>query len=829
MKKTIILLLIATLNFSVAKADDIDDISNKYMSWILGSAQIDYSNSLIKERYKAILGYVDKANKTYNRFNFDSTDAYVLTAKNGQEEVRDIFRNILFPLSLGYQLPGGPASPNPDYKNPNTLKKIISVFQYLHKKGWKKGLDMGYGKLDSYKETGVIGFGGSMGNNVLPYGLSVYLMKTELSAKGMFATEIEMLDWISNSAGTASDFPLLWEETGYNSDGVRAMFNTRLCYILSLPKDSPSRKTEMLFLQKLFNKALQISNGWADFIKSDYLGYHHKGAYLSAYAPGALHTASLMTYLLKGSSYEVGEKAIENLSKAILTTRIYSNKYDAPRASNGRFPTNLGDLLYNMPYFLYVANNDNPLQQELKSAFMRLWNPKENDFKSFLDDVTGGIMYHGSLGALELAINTTHQNIASEKAPNGYWYFPNGGLTIYRQHEWLVSWKGVSKYIWDYESGPGQNVYGRYASAGVLSILASGNPISTVASGYGIDGWNWTRLPGATTFDLPSEKVKTRKTRSFIPESYLGGANLNGSFGVSGMNYMDPFSSLKANKSVFFFDDHLVAIGSDITAINDEHLVQTTLAQLSITKENSISYFNDKKITSLNTKIKNDGGKVATYVDVMGHAYYIKTSDEILVERTTQTEPQQSGKKTASGDFETARIIHGTNPKSSSYQYVINVNGGIQGAKALKSNFSKLFKVVQQDSVAHIVSYLPKNITGYAIRKENTSLADGLVLSATKPCFAMVGQEKGNQMKLSVSNPELGRTTEFKPYNDIVSRELWHAKSTVQPVRLTLKGSWSIAPGSTPSDAKIISKGATTVIEFNCFDGKTIQVDLVKK
>ncbi len=829
MKKAIIIFLIAAINFSIAKADDIDDISKKYMSWIVGSTEVDYSNLLIKERYKYTLQYVKKAHALYERFNFDSKIPYVLTAKNGQSEPRDILRNMLFPLSLGYQIPGNPSQPNPDYKNPNTLKKISSIFEYLNKKGWKKGLDMGYGKLETYMQTGIIGFGASMGNNVLPYSLSVYLMKNELWKNGTLDGELSMLDWITSSAASASDFPLLWEETGYNSDAVRSMFNTRLCYILSLPTNRSERKTEMLYLQKLFNKSLQISNGWADFIKSDYLGYHHKGAYLSSYAPGALHTASLMVYLLEGSDYQIGEKAIDNLSKAILTTRIYSNKYDAPRALNGRFPTNLNALLGNMPYFLYVANKKNPLQQELKAAFMRLWNPKEPVFKSFIEDVEGGIMYHGSIGALELAVNTANQNITAEKAPNGYWYFPNGGLTVYRQKDWLVSWKGVSKYIWDYESADVQNVYGRYTSAGVLSILASGNPISTEASGYGIDGWNWTRLPGATTFDLPKEEVKTRKTRNFIPESFLGGANLNGSFGVSGMNYMDPFTSLKANKSVFFFDDYLVALGSDIVASNDLHTVQTTLAQLAVSKENNTSYLNNQKITSLNTKINNPGGKAATYVDVMGHAYYIKTSDEILLERKNQTEPQQSDKNVASGDFETFRIIHGTNPKNSSYQYVIKVNGGTQGAKQLKDSFDKIFNIVQNNSVAHVVTYQPKNITGYAIRKENSPLTNGLIVSADKPCFAMIQQETSNQVSLSVSNPELGRTTKFMQYNDITTRELWHAKSTYQPVQITLKGSWSINPKAVNSDVKVISDKGTTVLEFNCFDGKNIEIDLVKK
>ena len=402
-----------------------DALATKYKIWIIGSDTVDYKNNLIDIRYKSILKYADEANEAFKKYSFTSIVPFDLSSKKGQIEPRNMLKRLLFPLSLAYQLPGNLSTPNPFYKNAETLKNIHFLFAYLKQNGWKDGLEMGYKSLDTYKETGVVGFGGSMGNNVLPYALSVFLMKSELAKHGTLKEELDTLDWISEIVGSASNHPVLWEETGYNCDAVRSMFNVRLCYILSLPNGDARREKEMLFFQKLFDKSLQISNGWADLIKSDFLGYHHKSAYLSAYAPNAFHTASLFVYLLEGTKYQVSSSSLENLSKAVLTTRVYSNKYDAPRASNGRFPTKLDGLQNNLPFFLYLANDKNPLKEELEGALMRLWNPEEIEFKeSFLESVSCGIMYQGSIGSLEMLVDFTAKNIKAEKAPNGYWYFP---------------------------------------------------------------------------------------------------------------------------------------------------------------------------------------------------------------------------------------------------------------------------------------------------------------------------------------------------------------------------------------------------------------------
>jgi len=663
-----------------------------------------------------------------------------------------------------------------------------------------------------------------MGNNFLGYSLSLFLNKELLQEEGLLDDELKTLNWISNVVGPQYDFPKLWEVTGYNADGIRSMFNNRLCYVLSLPQNHEERENEAKYFSRLFNKSLQISDGWADLIKSDYMGYHHKNAYLSAYAPNAYHTASLMTYLLNGTSLQVDDLAIENLSKAILTTRIYSNKYDCPRASAGRFPDNLGVLVRNLPCFAYMAEVSSDFKDEMESAFMRLWDPSYEYFTpNYLQSVNCKIMYHGSIGAIQAAVNLSEKNITAENDPKGFWFYPYGGLGIYRNHNWLLSFKGNSKYIWDFESSKTENLYGRFASAGALRILAGGNPISSDGSGYKIDGWDWTRLPNATTLNMPYEELQSKKTRNFSIESYLGGIALDEKAGFVSMKYRAPLNSLFLNKSFFFFEDFVVAMGSNIQAPEDNYSVQTTLYQNGIEDFQISTTVNGKTITGeQNTEEEFSN---LTLTDAQGHSYFIPGKATLSIQRLSQSTPLDHGKKDKSGDFASARILHGTNPDNTSYLYYIKINGGSSGAQSLKENSTKLFSIVQQDKIAHIVRYEKTKSTAYALLQAESITNDTLIKSTNVPCIATSKVLNSNTVNLSVQNPELGKIADTISYGRISQN--WHLKSTVQPVELTLKGNWNVSEGEDVFE--VSNENNETTIRFNCFDGKPIKVELQKK
>ncbi|WP_430812248.1 MULTISPECIES: chondroitinase family polysaccharide lyase [unclassified Carboxylicivirga] len=824
--------------------DQITMIAKNYRHWILGSDTIDYSNPFVQVRYKEMMKNVRAAYELYERDKNQDGHPDILfdtsiSVPQSTKQLSSFFSKYLFPLSLGYHLK--PAEEyglnNPYYHNKQVRERLLTLFNNLHQQGWKSGIDIGVLHMNRYPETGYIGYYSGMSLRCLGYALSVFLNQDLLQNEGLLKRELNTLDFISKEIGPQYNTPILWQQKGFNTDAVRSMFNVRWCYILSLPANAPGRQEQMTYFSKMLNKSLQIADGWADMIKPDYLGYHHQAAYLNAYAPHGYHAASIFVHQLNNSPYQVGNKAINNLTQALLHSRIYCNLYDAPRSAAGRFPDRLNTLVKNIPAFVYLSQIQSPHQQELKGAFMRLWQPDVNDFqKDYLKQADCAIVYTASLGEIEQSATLAASGIQPEPSPNGFWYYPYGGLGIYRQANWQVSFSGCSRYIWDYESSKrGENQFGRFARAGVLRILAGGHPVSAASSGYVEKGWHWCRLPGATTIEIPFNNMKqdTYKDshRKFTSESYLGGLHIDENTAMVSLKYNaplynnTPINELKANKSFFFFDDYIVALGTNIKGQSkNDYPVQTTLFQ------NGMD--NIKVETTVNGKVhKNAWAKTFTnesvsLCDAQGHAYFVPHAPTLCIERTRQSAPDDENKATHTGSFTSARLMHGAAPNDASYLYFIQVHGGKEGAQSLARHHQDMFTVSQQDSIAHIVSYQAERVSAYAILKSHDQFQDKWLQRSNTPCLLMIKEQTNERIRLAIQNPDLGKLEKTYSYKRI-NRDFAHAPSTVQPVEITLQGIWKLAARDQRID-NIEHRGNQTLIRFNCFDGQAIQVELQK-
>ncbi|WP_185969005.1 chondroitinase family polysaccharide lyase [Carboxylicivirga sp. M1479] len=839
----IVIVLFITVN-TCHSQNSASEISQKYRSWILGSASIDYSHALIQQRYKAIIKNAEEAERKYQRDkNKDGIPDVLLSApfnvSNDKNKVSTLLSNYLFPLSLAYHL--APSEKyglsNTYYQSEKVEQQLLEIFNNLHAHGWTAGVDIGVLHMDKYPQTGYIGYYSGLSLRCLGYALSVFLNKELLQEYGILDRELATLDFISKEVGPEYETPILWQQNGFNTDAVRSMFNVRWCYILSM-KNSQDQQQELIYFSKLLNKSLQIADGWADMIKPDFMGYHHKGAYLTAYAPFGFHVASILVAHLDGTTYQVSQQAINNLSQAVLHTRIYCNKYDAPRSAAGRFPDKLGSSVKNLPAFMYLSHLTSPYQHELKGAFNRLWDEDFDGFKNdYLNNVKCGISYTGSMGEIEQSLMLAMSDVVAEEDPNGFWYYPYGGLGIYRQNDWLVSFNGCSKYIWDYESSKGgENQFGRFSRAGVLRIMAGGSPISAEGSGYHNSGWDWCKLPGATTVDMPFELMKQKKYKNshrlFTTESYLGAVHIDGQHAVAAIKYNAPVSydtplkKLKADKSFFFFEDYIVAMGTNIQGLSDgNYPVQTTLFQNGLPKINSPSSLNGEKLTkAYHQEIKE---KEVFLSDAQGHAYYIPKAAHLIVEHKIQSAPSDDGRRNGSGYFTNARLMHGSEPEKESYLYFIHVNGGSEGAEKLVSSHKYLFSIVQYNKHAHIVRYLKNKVTAYALFKAQVSLNDEIVEESNVACLAMIKNIDDENIELVVQNPELGKIDEVTSYNEI-NEKIGHASSSVQAVELTLKGQWQMNQKS--DEVSIVKQDELhTVVRFNCFDGQRVISCLKKK
>lgn len=807
------LMVILFMAFGMVQAQDpIDDISSKYFEWIVGSSSIDYTDTNVLTRYNKLMNKIGNAES--------ASIPNSVTSKNDRS---DLWDNVLFPLAISYHLPGPASDPNPGYQSNSTRIKIIDVFNALNDDGWDSNTDIGWDNLDTYPDTGIIGLGGTYGNVTAGYAVAVFLCKDILIDEGIYNREMATLDNATAATGPAFEEPILWQVGGVNADFVAGLMLSRMAYVLAMESGS-SRDVEMAYFQNMLDKALTIADGFADFIKSDYTTNHHKNPYVSTYGSEGLRGASVMAYIVDGSPYAASINSIANLSNAMLAARIYSNLYDYHQGASGRSASY--DKFVNLvPAFAHTASINSTFAAELKGAFKRYWAPSHPRFTGMIDDFKPGKGYIDSMGAIELMTEMANDNsIIAEAAPEGHWYFNYAGMSVHRKDEWAAMWKGQGKYLWDFE-GPldkSENIYGKYGSAGALIILNSGSPVQRADSGMPYEGWDWRRVPGTTTLNSSYSAMTTEDDRNFPTNTFIGGINVNSNHGMSSIEYRDALSSLEANKSVFYFENYIVAIGSGITASAENDNVQTTLFQTALSNQTIITYLDGTPMTGIG-QTQTINNQAVTATDAVGNAYYIPNAGNFSLERVNQSAPDESGENNYSQDYVSGRLLHGSTPNNETYEYYIDINGGNAGATNLQTNASNLFNVHKSNNDAHIVEYTIKNVTGYALMSANVSTGQ-LIKETDVPCIAMVKEHAANNIDVTVMNPEVGKLDNPIIYKDIDTGAEWHAKPTIQPVTIKLDGEWFINSGT---GATIISSSATeTQIQFDCIDGKGIKLNL---
>jgi chondroitin-sulfate-ABC endolyase/exolyase len=386
----------------------------------------------------------------------------------------------------------------------------------------------------------------------------------------------------------------------------------------------------------------------------------------------------------------------------------------------------------------------------------------------------------------------------------------------------MVSAKGRSAYIWDFESGKGENVFGRYESYGALQFFTKGEPVNDRASGYHPDkGWDWSRIPGATAIRLPLREMEHRgaktkaltkgKHRNFTDQTFLAGVSSGDGNGIFANKIHDTAfdPGFWARKSVFFFNDLLVCLGNGISSSNKKYNTETTLFQI---------YDNGEKLL-VNGANVSAGAYNSTNELVFeapdNNVYIIPAGQVVNYNYQEQNSISESGKGETKGRYYTAWINHGKSPKDATYEYAVLVNG--KNRREREANY----KVLQKDDQVHIVQY--ENQMAYVIWDEEYHSNDSYLYAISVPGVAMI-TDKGNKLELAFSDPDLRRpkllNTGGMEHANVV------APSYPQLVRLTLNGKYKL---KNSEQFRLVGYHQnTTILEVMCKDGATYQVTLIK-
>ncbi len=793
-----------------------DLIEKRLDKWVYGTEK--YGDQVpMKIRTEALDKYIAEGIKEYEDLEitrhedgsitgvplFASRSPYI---KMGKQFGSEVSTEIFLPLVFDYKLNG----------NMDSFKKLMDLFDYYYDQGWAEG--SGLGTLDH--ET----------NRSSGYFVAVYLMREELKETGRYDREIGAMNWYTDFGKVYGEYKVDYTET--TADEMRTHFLYRLLYVLAM-EDSPEKVQAMKGYIDWVESALEITPNFGGTIKPDYTGFHHRGIYANAYSPNGYHLAAFIHYLLHGTVFEIEQEAQENLKGALITSDVMSKDYNLPQSLTGRFPKQTAINNQILPAYVYMALSGNPttgevIDQDMAGIFMRLWRPESSYLKDRFNKCRAGISYIDTLGGLELMLELADKGIEAGEEAQGFFVKPYGGLTIHRNEGWMVANKGWSQYVWDYESGgeKKENAFGRYVAYGSLQIMANENPKQ---DGYDVEnGWDWNRVPGATTKHLPLDLLISDTNnyahRTFSDQTFLGGVSSEGKNGMFSMMLHDTQydTSFYANKSSFYFDDEIICLGSGIKNNDKEHNTETTLFQSNLNNNKELPFYlnSTKPITQYPYEKTLSKAESAWMMDPYGNGYYIPNAESVHIKRDKQISRDELDKRDTTGEYTTAWIDHGKAPQDENYEYVIKVQTTPEEMQ--KYVAKQEYEVLQQDDNAHILKHNKYATTAYAIFNEKQEIKHGILTATDTPIIVMVKEKGQQEVVLSMSDPDLRLP---KLPNQTMDEDVATTNSVMKTATITLEGNWKLKEKH--SDVRIIkTKGNQTIIEFDCVDGETKEVVL---
>lgn len=688
---------------------------------------------------------------------------------------------------------------------------------------------------DHITDQGVVS--GSCWGNIHHYGYSVrglyvsyFLMKEVLAEAGKLQEAEQTLRWYS-IANEVYEKPLV---NGIDMDSFNTQTTGRLAGILMMP-DTPEKLQYLQSFSRWADYGCRPAPGLAGAFKSDGSAFHHRNNY-PAYAVGGLDGATNIIYLLSRTRFAVSELAHRTVNKALLTMRFYCNTLHFPLAMSGRHPNGKGKLIPMQFGLMAMAGTPDgrlAIDPTLAAAYLRLVDTPS--VKAGEPDY----MPKSSTKAEEKMANLLmSKGYRAESDPEGNLALGYGCASVQRRSNWSAVVRGHSRYIWAAEHYLGHNLYGRYLAHGSMQLFTAqpGGVVTPATSGWREEGFDWSRIPGATAVRLPLEQLKANvlnvdtysgmEEMLYSDEWFAGGLSqqqANGNFGMK-LHEHDKYNGThRARKSYHFVGGTIVCLGSGIENRVADYCTETTVFQLAVADSSEKAYWEKWQ------------GEGSVWIDHLGTGYYVPVAARLDKQFPQHSRRQDSGKETK-GDWVSLVIDHGKAPQNGSYEYAVCPQTNLQAMKNLVAHPS--YRVLQKDNQAHIVESTVENVLSYVLfETPQKELPGGLLLKTDTACLAMIHRESDHRLLLTVSQPDLalyrGASDEAfdaagkRIERSIYSRPWIDNESQEIPVTVTLKGCWEMA--ETPF-CKVVSQTAhDTVLRFTCREAASFEVTLTKK
>ncbi|MEK3884968.1 polysaccharide lyase family 8 super-sandwich domain-containing protein [Paenibacillus sp. PL2-23] len=712
----------------VSAADEYDGLRDKWTEMLNGGSSYNTLDTDISAKITEITNtaqtYWDSMNKAPSRTYLWSD----LSSTTDSTHIRDSYRR-LKDMALAYATAGSSLA------NHTTLKAdLISALDWMHANRYYAGATK-HGNWWDWE------IGSPLALNDIVVLLYANLTATQIS------NYMNAVDYFSpdptkyNGGSTATGANRVWKSTVV---AVRAVI------VKSSTKLNSSRDA----LTAVFS---YVTSGDGFYRDGSFI-QHTKHPYTGGYGKDLLNDLANVMYLLNGSTW-----AVTNSGKS----NVYQWVYDSfePVLYNGammdmtrgreisrefRQDHTVGHQV--MQGIIRLSQIAPPSDAAAFKSMIKYWIQADT-FQNFYSTVSS--IHYIVLGKAIVSDSL----VVSRGELVKHKQFPNMDRAVHLRPGFGFGISMHSSRVYNYESINSENIKGWHTADGMTYLYNADQ------DHYSNDFWptvNSYRLPGTTVNQ--NSTVSQSRTSS---KNWVGGTQLQQTYGVSGMELQPYGYTLQAKKSWFMFDDEIVAVGSGITS-TDNKAAETIVEnrKLNSSGNNALVVNGTAKSTSLGWSESMTG---VNWMHLAGSApgadigYYFPSSTSVKGLREARTGSwsqvrSASPSTSITRNYMTLYLDHGSNPVNASYAYVLLPNKTSSQVSSYAS--APHITVIEESADAHAVWEQGLNILGANFWNDTTKTLQvngSHYLTSNKKASVMT-KETASQMEISIADPTMANT-----------------------------------------------------------------------
>lgn len=600
--KTILLVLLLLLCVVKTKAQAIDFslLRSRIYDDLIGYPY-DVNDPDISTKISSIT--TNASNKQISFIRGDNTRVTLWAdlSFSGSADITEAFERLKV-MSTAYQQVGSAL-----YRSSALLEDIVSGLSWLYTNKYNENIPP-VGNWWDYKIGGPTRL-----NSIL------ILLKEELPGN-LFTNLTNAIDYHCADVGSWTGANLVW---------IVNVIGTRAVLVEDLTKLSYARNALLPALEN-------VTSGDGFYDDGSFL-QHSAHPYNGAYGMSHLGTVVQVLYLFSGTALELPQAYFETIMnwvykgfeplvfRGALCAFVRGREISRSASTDNKKGRELLQILLRLTRILPE------MEYERIASYIKYLLISDPTYSSYYD----GINSIAGVIAIQNIMNDA--SIVPRSSYNVYKQYPNMDRVMAQRENFAFGVSMHSSRIYNFEIINNENLKGWHTGSGMTYLY------NKDAAQYDLNFWptvNAYRLPGTT---LPENKTYAKN--SYTNAAWVGGAELLGKYGATGMYFYSTTLKAEAKKSWFVFDNEVVCVGSGIcssdatnmnTYIDQRRLVTDNRNTLSVNNVTQPATFgsNDAPVTLSNVNWIHLSGKYSSG----GHVgYYFPQPATLKAIRQRQT------------------------------------------------------------------------------------------------------------------------------------------------------------------------------------------------